>query len=86
MPRFRMRNIKALLILNIEKMNFFKKRSKCITFVGIDHIYRHITSIKYRIMKKISPKYLTANYYLVYTVYIITKVFNRPVSIPEIIN
>ena len=38
MPRFRMLNIKALFILNIEKMNFFKIRSKCITFVGIDHI------------------------------------------------
>ena len=38
MARFRMRNIKALFILNIEKMNFFKIRSKCITFVGIDHI------------------------------------------------
>ena len=33
-----MRNIKAQFILNIEKMNFFKIRSKCITFVGIDHI------------------------------------------------
>ena len=39
MPRFRMRNIKALFILNIEKMSFFKIRSKCITFVGIDHLY-----------------------------------------------
>ena len=39
MPRFRMRNIKALFILNIEKMNIFKIRFKCITFVGIDHIY-----------------------------------------------
>ena len=40
MSRFRMRNIKALFICNIEKMNFFKIRSKCITFVGIDHIWR----------------------------------------------
>ena len=38
MPRFRMRIIKALFILIIEKMNFFKIRSKCITFVGMDHI------------------------------------------------
>ena len=42
MPRFRMRNIKALFILNIEEMNFFQIRSKCITFVGIDHIYIYI--------------------------------------------
>ena len=39
MPRFRMRNIKALFILNIEEMNFFKIKSKCITFVGIDHMW-----------------------------------------------
>ena len=38
-PRFRMRNIKALFILNIEEINFFKIRSKCITFVGIDHMH-----------------------------------------------
>ena len=42
MPRFRMRNIKALFILNIEKINFFKIRFKCITFVGIDHMYVYI--------------------------------------------
>ena len=40
MRGFRKRNIKALFILNIEKVNIFKIRSKCITFVGIDHIYR----------------------------------------------
>ena len=34
-----MRNMKALLILNFEKINIFKIRSKCITFVGIDHMY-----------------------------------------------
>ena len=43
MPRFRMRNIKALFNLNIEKMYFFKIRSKCITFVGIDHILIYVT-------------------------------------------
>ena len=40
--RFRMRSInmiKALFILNIKKMNIWKIRSKCITFMGIDHIY-----------------------------------------------
>ena len=38
MKRFRKRNIKALFILNIKKTIIFKIRSKCITFVGIDHI------------------------------------------------
>ena len=37
--RFRLRYIKALFILNIEKMNFFNIRSEFITFVGIDRIY-----------------------------------------------
>ena len=38
-------NIKALFILHIEKMNFFKKRSKCITFVGIDNIMVGLASV-----------------------------------------
>ena len=35
-------NIKALFIFNIDKMNFFKIRHKCITFVGIDYIYMYL--------------------------------------------
>ena len=38
-------NIKALFILHIEKMNFFKIRSKCITFVGIDNIMVGLVSV-----------------------------------------
>ena len=34
MPRFRMRNIKALFILNIEKMNFFKNKVQMHHFRG----------------------------------------------------
>ena len=73
MRRFRMRNIKAQFILNIEKIIFFKIRSKCITFVGIDHIYKYIY-IYYIVYNIIYIMYNIS--YIIYIKYIIYNIYN----------